>query len=75
MSNWSQIESQKIQKEINRLLSISAIVPCEPTEGQFVSSFFLVPKPDGNYRFILNLKKLNVFVKTEHFKLEDLRSA
>jgi len=51
------------------------IIPCDTTEDQFILSFFLVPKSDGNYRLILNLKKLNVFVRTEHFKLEDLRAA
>lgn len=45
------------------------------TEGQFLSSYFLAKKPDGNNRFILNLKNLNAFVDTEHFKLEDLKAA
>ncbi|CAD6224525.1 GSCOCG00011784001-RA-CDS, partial [Cotesia congregata] len=33
------------------------------------------PKPDGSSRFILNLKKLNEFIKTNHFKLEYVRTA
>lgn len=74
MREWSQSEYFKLQKELDRLLSIGAIVPCEPTEDQFLSSYFLAKKPDGSNRFILNLKKLNLFVKTEHFKLEDLRA-
>lgn len=40
-----------------------------------MSSIFLVPKPDGSYRLILNLKKLNEFIETDHFKLEDFRVA
>lgn len=47
---------------------------CEPTEGQFISTYFLVPKPDGTKRFILNLKRLNEFVDTAHFKMEDMRT-
>ena len=43
--------------------------------GQFISSYFLVPKPDGSFRFILNLKNLNTFIDTDHFKIEDLRLA
>lgn len=46
-----------------------------PCNDQFVSSIFLVPKPNGKMRFILNLKNLNKFIKTDHFKLEDLRTA
>lgn len=44
-------------------------------DDQFLSSIFLHPKPDGSWRFILNLKKLNNFVNTVHFKLEDVRTA
>ncbi|CAD6241384.1 GSCOCG00002711001-RA-CDS, partial [Cotesia congregata] len=73
--NWSEQESAYIQSEIDRLLSIGAIVEAEEVPDQFLSSFFLVPKSDGQQRFILNLKKLNTFIAAEHFKLEDLRSA
>ena len=31
----------------------------------------MIPKPDGSFRLILNLKNLNEFIDTEHFKLED----
>lgn len=40
-----------------------------------MSSVFLVPKPNGQKRFILNLKPLNKFVYTSHFKLEDYRTS
>ena len=38
-------------------------------------AIFLVPKPDGTYRLILNLKEFNQHVKYEHFKMENLQSA
>lgn len=74
MHSWSQGELGEIQKEVNRLLSIGAIVACEPVEGQFISSFFLVPKPDSSNKFIINLKALNNFLASEHFKMEDIRT-
>lgn len=60
---------------IEKLLAKGAIVKCEPVERRFLSSFFLVPKPDGSYRFILSLKELNKCIHTDHFKMEDIRSA
>lgn len=55
-------------------MSLGAIVECSPCENQYLSSIFLVPKPDGSKRFILNLKQLNRFISTSHFKLEDIRT-
>jgi len=37
-------------------------------------TIFVVPKPDGTGRFILNLKKLNTYLMNCHFKMEDYRS-
>ena len=54
---------------------MGAIEYSESSEGQFISKFFLTPKSDGNYRFILNLQEFNKFVVVEHFKLEDIRTA
>ena len=59
---------------IDDLLKIGAISPCQSCYGEYISSTFLVPKPDGRLRFILNLKSLNRSINTKHFKLEDLRT-
>lgn len=63
------------QKEIAMLLEKGAISKCSHDKNEFLSSYFLLRKPDGNYRFILNLKKLTNFIPTSHFKLEDYRAA
>ncbi|KAG6438798.1 hypothetical protein O3G_MSEX000234 [Manduca sexta] len=72
---FSQEENKLISIEINKLLKLGAIVECSHSDGQFLSSIFLHPKSDGTWRFILNLKKLNNFIATRHFKLEDIRTA
>lgn len=52
-----------------------AMEECRECKDQFISIYFLVPKPNGFTRFIINLKKLNEFIEPIHFQLEDLRSA
>ena len=73
--NLSLAEVNNIEKIIDKLLQKGAIERCKPSQHQFLSSYFLVPKPNGSFRFILNLKKLNKFIRTTHFKLEDTRTA
>ncbi|XP_047993797.1 uncharacterized protein LOC125232207 isoform X1 [Leguminivora glycinivorella] len=60
---------------INKLLELGAISQCNPSSDQFVSKIFLTPKPNGDKRFILNLKSLNTFIPKIHFKMEDHRTA
>ena len=38
----------------------------------FYSTIFLVPKPNGTFRLILNLSNLNKFVKLERFKMDNM---
>lgn len=44
-------------------------------QGEVISHIFFRPKPDGSYRLILNLSKLNEHVVKTSFKMETLRSA
>lgn len=69
------IDVKNIDLEVKKLLSMGAIVECEPQQDQFLSPIFLVPKPNGTLRFIFNLKKLNQFIANDKFKMEDLRTA
>ena len=67
-----QEEVKIISKEIDSLLEKGAI--CQTTDGKgFTSNIFLVPKTEGKWKLILNLKALNQFVTHEHFKKEDIR--
>ena len=72
---WSETERFQIRSQINSLICKGAIRRCKSTPGQIISSIFLVPKSDGSSRLILNLKKLNEFIETEHFKLENIKVA
>ncbi|XP_046605016.1 uncharacterized protein LOC124297748 [Neodiprion virginianus] len=71
----SPSEKQETLKLIDDLLKKGAIAKCNPAKNQFISNIFLRPKPDGSKRLIINLKELNTFVITEHFKMEDRKTA
>lgn len=64
----------KYEKAVKKLIVIGAVNECVPVAGQFISSYFLVPKSDNKFRFILNLKRLNTFLLPVHFKMDDYRT-
>ena len=72
---WSISEEKEITLIISQLIKKGAISKCLDEPDQFISDVFLTPKSDGSFRFILNLKKLNQYVYTSHFKMEDVRTA
>ena len=72
---FSQDKAKLIDLEIEKLLAKGAIEIVEPINGQFISNIFVVPKKDGSLRPVINLKKLNTFVKYQHFKQESLSFA
>lgn len=67
----SEQERFQIRRQITQLLRKKVITKCQSVSNQFISKIFLVSKPNGSHRLILNLKELNKFINTEHFKLED----
>lgn len=74
-TDFGDSEKLNLRLEIKKLLEIGAVIPCCDEPGQFLSKIFLIPKSNGKYRFILNLKSFNRFVETSHFKMEDYRTA
>ena len=72
--NCSQAQQEIIDIEIQKLLKKKVIVKCDHEEGEIISPIFLKGKPDGSFRFILNLKKLNENMTKVHFKMETIMS-
>lgn len=66
-------QAQTISEEVEELARKQAISPASSTGG-FSSPMFLVPKPDGTWRPVINLKSLNKHVITHHFKMESIRT-
>ena len=64
-----------MEEEISALLAKGAIVQVarDSLKG-FFSTIFLIPKKDGKRRPVINLKVLNSFVVTTHFKMEGIQS-
>ena len=48
------------------------IVQSQHEPDEFISPIFLLPKKDGTYRMILNLKRFNQYVAYHHFKMDTL---
>ena len=67
---YSKHQTHQIDIEVRKLLVKGAIVETEETQDQFVGHLFLTPKKDGSMRPVFNLKKLNEYVRYEHFKME-----
>ena len=54
-----------IQKKVLYRVPMSGL-----TSPAYYSSLFLVPKPDGTFRPVFNIKRLNLHVDCPHFKME-----
>ena len=74
-NNFSITENNRIANLINDLIGKGVIERCKSIEGQILSKIFTVAKSDNTHRLILNLKHLNEFIVTTHFKMEDYRTA
>ena len=72
--HYNQHQNKVILKEIQKLLQKGAVMQVEPQEEGFYSTLFLVPKKDGGQRPVINLKALNGFIHTCHFKMEGIHT-
>ena len=73
--HFSPHESQVIDIEIQKLLNIGVIKEVEHHPEEFIYPIFVIPKKDGEYRMILNLKELNKSIPYHHFKMETFELA
>ena len=62
-----------VDNEVQEFLKKGAIVPSVSEPGEFISNLFIVPKPCGKYRPVINLRHLNKFVHYDHFKQETFK--
>ncbi|XP_041425389.1 uncharacterized protein LOC121395599 [Xenopus laevis] len=72
----SPTKAQAFLDCINKMAQSGVIVPVPPSEtfSGFYSNLFLVPKKDGSFRPVLDLKFLNKYIRSVRFKMETLRS-
>ena len=75
-SQPTAMESKKDQNlvglEVQKLLDKGTVRIVNPCLNQYLSRIFLVPKKDGSFRPVVNLKPLNRFIAKSHFKMENL---
>ena len=74
-SPLSQGNTQALDTELDKLFDKRAIEPTHPDHTIFVSHMFVVPKADGSWRPIIDLRLPNQHVMTRHFKMESIRTA
>ena len=67
-------ERRFVDNHLLELLQEGCIKKLEaPLPHGWVSNIFLVPKPNGKFRMILNLKKLNEYVVYTKFQLNQIQ--
>ena len=69
----SQEQSAALDKEVQDFLEKEAIEKVM-SPGGFYSPLFVVPKRDGGWHPIINLRRLNQYLNMTHFKMESILS-
>ena len=69
-------QRSRLLNEIQGLLDkVLVQVPASQLDhAAFYASMFLVPKPNGTFRPILNVSNQNVYIDCPHFKMETVKS-
>ena len=67
-------EYSVVHQEIQKLIQKGVIIKVKCSPGQIVSGIFLIPKKDGTFRLIRNLKNFNEFVTHHNFEMDSLQT-
>ena len=65
-------QSQALKAEVKNLIEKGAVVPVSKSQIQLTSPPFVVPKSGGGWRPIIDLRRLNQYLRPPHFKMEGL---
>ena len=69
---FADAEFASIDKQISTFLKMGVIEIAYHGQDEFVSNIFTRDKKDGSKRMILNLVKLNQFIRYQHFKMDTI---
>ena len=74
LARFNEHEYSVVYQAIRKLIQKGVIMKVKYSPGQIASAIFLLPKKDGTFRLILNLKRFNEFVTHHHFKMDSLQA-
>ena len=71
----SDLEVPHNDAEVQKLLHLGVIEPCQLVPGEYISTVFTRLKKDGlSRRMIINLKPIKRFIKYRKFKMDTFKS-
>jgi hypothetical protein len=68
-NDMSPAAERLVQTETDKLVKVNAAEPCTIEDIEYCSRIMLVPKPNGEWRFCVDLRGLNKNVELEHWPL------
>lgn len=72
---FSEGDQILMNEAVLNLADKNVIERCDEEYFQFISNIFMVPKPNGKVRIILDLSRFNDVVDKKHFKMTNIKTA
>ncbi|KAA6368682.1 MAG: putative Transposon Ty3-G Gag-Pol polyprotein [Streblomastix strix] len=69
----SQIETTRMESIINQELEAGVIEEIKLNQAKWINRCFLIGKPDGSFRKIVDCRKLNEELVSQYFKMENIQ--